>query len=429
MDPNNTLPSETKGKFELDTQTGEWSFTPSADAKLADTILNYYIEADDGKGAAFHQRIEIRVEYAPTNITYHVDGDNGNDSNDGLSSDTAFKTIQKAEDIVRPGDTVIIHETAVPYCYKQKEELVLSCSGLPEAYITFKAADGEQPVINSAGCDYITLENNTITNCCWGDMWACSAVSVLGCIDIDGNTDEHKIIIRNNITAGTRHFVPWIRIHKFSDGNGIIIDSTKNENTHRALLEKGDKWGLQPYSGKFLIANNLSYFNGGSGIHAFDTENVDMINNTIFANSATPALGYSDFFSNASNNIVYSRTGAPENISNTSSRGVVYDNNLFYNYSSNNNLGQNTAIINGKPGTTAGENNIYGEDPLFVNAYEVNHDQGIPHPHHSRRKAGSFRQSWQRHRSRYSRHKRWTDRFRQYQPCNTGLCARRKDRC
>lgn len=111
-----------------------------------------------------------------------------------------------------------------------------------------------------------------------------------------------------------------------------------------------------------------------------------MINNTIFANSATPALGYSDFFSNASNNInmynniVYSRTGAPENISNTSSRGVVYDNNLFYNYSSNNNLGQNTAIINGKPGTTAGENNIYGEDPLFVNAYEVNYDQGIPYP-------------------------------------------------
>ncbi len=487
MDPNNKVPAASMGAFELNEVTGEWTYTPPSNVKMANNIVNYYIQADDGNGGTFHQRVEIRIEYKPTFKTYHVDGDTGKDTNDGLTPETALRTIQIANGKLRPGDTVIIHETEVPYCYALQQELIFSKSGLPEAYITYKAAEGEKPVINAganwctlkitgsyiildgltiegiakdfmpdmaenyayyyqrltggglhanvtkfntngislsqengkapgdlgvdsvkiihhveirncvvdylgsggiggSGCDYITIENNTITNCGWGDMWATSGISVLGCVDIDDNFDAHKIVIRNNITAGNRHFVPWITIKKFSDGNGIIIDSTDNTKTNKSLLEKGNKWGLQPYYGKFLVANNLSYFNGGSGIHAFDAANVDMINNTVYSNSSTPILGYNDFFSNASdnvnmyNNIVYSRTGAPENISSTSSSAVVYDNNLFYNYSSNNNLGKNIAGKNGKPGTTAGNNNIYGEDPLFANVYEVNYDTGIAYP-------------------------------------------------
>ncbi len=497
MDPHNGDPDTSKGTFTLDSATGEWSYTPPAGSGMAGEIVNYYIEASDGQDT-FHQRIEIRIEPTPTNITYHVDGDNGDDSNDGLTPETALRTIRKAASKVCPGDTVIIHETEEPY----PQVLTLSRSGLPEAYITYKAAEGEKPVINAgvnwntikitgsyiildgltiegiakdfidemdenygyynyrltqgrlpnnvekfntngisfsqdngmapgdlgidavkvihhieirncvvdsvggggiggSGCDYITLENNTITNCCWGDMWACSGISVLGTIDIDDNFDEHKIVIKDNITAGNRHFVPWISVEKFSDGNGIIIDSTDNAKTSRNLINKGDNWGLQPYYGKFLVANNLSYFNGGSGIHAYDAANVDIINNTIYHNSATPALqnGYSELFSNSSdninmyNNIVYSRTDLLMHISGSTSSNVVYDNNLFYNYSSsNNNLNQNIAGNNGKPGTTAGANNIYGENPLFANVYEVNYDKGI-----------AYRDDWEDYMFDYAR--------------------------
>lgn len=40
--------------------------------------------------------------------TYYVDATNGNDSNDGNTSQTAFRTIQHAADIVQPGDRVIV---------------------------------------------------------------------------------------------------------------------------------------------------------------------------------------------------------------------------------------------------------------------------------------------------------------------------------
>ncbi len=480
--------AKNKGTFEIDELTGEWTYTPPFGVDMSNKIVNYYIEADDGKGASFHQRIEIRIEPKPTYNTYHLDGDVGDNKNDGLSHNTAFKTLQHAVDQLGPGDTLLVHESDIPYGYAQKYEIRVTKSGLPEAYITIKAADGEQPVINTNGywnslkisgsyvivdgltvtgimdklmpsmadnysyyqqaltggglhskvgqfntngisiapgdgqslgekgvddvkvthhvvvkncvmeylggggigtstSDYITIENNTITNCCWGNMYANSGISVLGNVDIDNNYDAHKIVIRNNITAGNRHFVPWIHVKKFSDGNGIIIDSTDNVKTNTSLLNKGDKWGAQPYMSRFLVANNLSFFNGGSGIHAFDAANVDIINNTLYSNGSTPVLSreYSDLFSNASedvrmyNNIVYTRTGGYENISSTSSSEVVYDCNLFYN-SAVNNLGKNIDGKNGKAGTTAGENNLYNTDPLFKNVYAVNYDKGIAYP-------------------------------------------------
>ena len=38
---------------------------------------------------------------------YYVSGI-GKDGNDGLSTNTAFQTIQKAADLVKPGDTVLV---------------------------------------------------------------------------------------------------------------------------------------------------------------------------------------------------------------------------------------------------------------------------------------------------------------------------------
>lgn len=468
--------SDSDGSFELNTSTGEWTYTPPSDDLIKPEGVNYFVETSDGQ-ASFRSRIEIRIEHTPTYLTYHVDGDNGNDNNDGLTKETAFKTIEKAHSVTNPGDTVLIYDSTVPYGYYEnyvRDGIILTRSGLPDAYITYKAAPDNHPVVKSnlgwntiqingsyiklegltiegmadevtyeqawavfrskapdatedekndswdeeislsntnginitpakritkdetvtldnlfiphhvevrncvvdkvsAGglsaieADYIVFENNTVTNCCWWDMYGSSAISVLFSMDIDGATEEHKVVIRNNIAAGTRHFIKWVSLNppRLSDGNGIIVDS----NAH------AQEEGILPYSGRTLVANNLVYENGGSGMHVFDSNHVDMINNTVYSNVACVSLGYSDFYAsqandvNMFNNIVYSRSGNKMNITQSSNSQVAYDNNLFFNYDpNNNNIGE------AFKGTTVGENNLFPVDPLFVNAPVIDNE-------------------------------------------------------
>lgn len=478
---------EADGTFTLDEETGAWSYQTPNDTFMKESI-NYFVITSDDQGREFRSRIEIRVEHAPTNLTWHVDGDTGSDTNDGRTPETAFKTIMKAHDVSNPGDTILIYDSEVPYGWSDTEyyhdgQTVLTRSGLPDAYITYKAAPGHHPVIKSNGewntimvcgsylklegltiegiadqvdyetgwkvyrgylfkddpdhpegnpsveqdcsisntnginvgpyrtigkesttpgvmvtldnvlvthhveirncvvdkvtagngasnCDYILFENNTFTNNGWYDMWASSGLGVLNPIAIDGETDAHKIIFRNNIVAGNRHFIPWVSLNppRLSDGNGIIVDSTNNQTLSSSQKAAGYKWGILPYNARILVANNLSYFNGGSGMHVFASDHVDLVNNTVYDSVACEGLGYSTFYAseandvNMFNNIVYTRDNGKMNISTASNQGVAYDNNLFYNYDpNNNNLGEELA------GTVPGANNIYGEDPLFVN--------------------------------------------------------------
>ena len=49
------------------------------------------------------------TQFTPTEFTYHVDGIDGNDLNDGLSLETAFATIQKGINTAADGDTVLVY--------------------------------------------------------------------------------------------------------------------------------------------------------------------------------------------------------------------------------------------------------------------------------------------------------------------------------
>jgi len=68
----------------------------------------------------------------------------GSDSNNGTSSETPLRTIQKAADIVTPGDTVYIRGGV----YREKPRL--HRSGTPEQPIVFRAFEKEQPVIDGS---------------------------------------------------------------------------------------------------------------------------------------------------------------------------------------------------------------------------------------------------------------------------------------
>lgn len=346
--------------------------------------------------------------FAQTYQDYYVSASAiGSDSNNGKTSTTPFRTIQKAAEEVGPGGIVyIMNGTYNRTTYG--EVLNFSRSGTPTAYITFKPFAGHNPIITASGdsynavmllgnyvildglefignnanlnltdatkafedtrdgivgpkakhntncisinaghhviirnckvhdfpaggigvgaADYVTIENNTVYNNSWYTMYATSGISVFGPKAID-NVTTYKIIIRGNVCYNNKTQVPWYSenskktgIYKLSDGNGIILDA--NNGTQNKPI----------YTGRTLVENNVSYNNGGSGIHGFQAARVDIINNTAYNNGNI--VGYAEIFADAAqdvkilNNIMYARNGGN---CNSNSNNVIYNHNLYFN--------------------------------------------------------------------------------------------------
>jgi hypothetical protein len=177
--------------------------------------------------------------------------------------------------------------------------------------------------IGVGAADYITIENNVVYNNSWFTMYATSGISVFGPQAIDAVT-TYKIIIRGNICYGNKTQIKWRRslsgVDNLSDGNGIIIDA--NNGTQNKPV----------YTGRTLVENNVSYNNGGSGMHAFEAARVDIINNTAYNNGTV--VGYAEIFGQSCsdvkifNNIMYARTGGN---CNGDDGGAIYDYNLYFN--------------------------------------------------------------------------------------------------
>jgi hypothetical protein len=351
---------------------------------------------------------------------YYVSASSGSDLNNGLTSSTAFKTIQKAADLTNPGDTVFIMEgtySEVKMLYSiHRTVLYISRSGNANQYITYINYPGHKPKISGINCiwncvliranyirfegielegpnqsitfeqaramydyyvkggnldwyligtmntnglslganvgtgpptinhhievrncivhdfpgggiggadfDYITIENNIVYNNSWYGMYATSGISVFHSHDIDDNTTDYKNIVRGNICYNNKTLIPWAGRDMLSDGNGIIIDDNKNSQIQGGI----------PYTGRTLVENNISYNNGGSGIHAYSSNNVDIINNTAWNNGNV--VGYPEIYGqdgtnvNIYNNIMFARTGGA---CNSNAAGTTYDYNIYFN--------------------------------------------------------------------------------------------------
>lgn len=180
--------------------------------------------------------------------------------------------------------------------------------------------------IGASGCDYVTIENNTVYNNAWFCMYACSGISLGQALDSDASIG-HKMIVRGNVCFNNRTMIPWFHndTFEYSDGNGIIID-----------INNGSTNGGTAYNGRTLVCNNVSFWNGGSGIHAFGANHVDIINNTGYFNGRKYADGeYADIYAhwcedvNIVNNIMYARKDGDCN--KQEQTGIVYENNLLFN--------------------------------------------------------------------------------------------------
>ncbi|MDZ8187875.1 MAG: right-handed parallel beta-helix repeat-containing protein [Nostoc sp. ChiSLP02] len=352
--------------------------------------------------------------------TFYVSG-SGNDRNSGLSPSSAFRTPQRAANLTKPGDTVLLMNGV----YKNSNSgavLTITRSGSSNGWIAYKAYPGHSPKIEfdgwhgvwikdgasyievkgieiegnnerislgyamsqrynvsnartSGNCltidgrskrhphhirilnneirdcggggiigiqtDYVTVDGNDVYNNAWYSPFGGSGISFLKNWSYDGNQGYRMFITRNRV-YNNKMLVPWINTGKKQDGNGIILDR---------LAETG-------YRGRTLIANNLVYRNGGGGIHAFKSNNIDIIHNTSYYNSQTPEIEYGQISMNNTsnvrvlNNILVSQSGQQIYMNSRKNSNTVFNYNLY-----------NTLLgASGK-----GPNDIVA-DPQFVNA-------------------------------------------------------------
>ncbi len=350
---------------------------------------------------------------------YYVSALSGSNSNNGLTQNSAFKTIQTAVNKTNPGDTVFVMDGIYNSTSGPILNLTPANSGTIEKYITYKALPGQKPKItasknvwnavsinasyivldgfelegnnanttyedayqsyedyingikdwakianfntnaltvggpsqesklphhvivrncvvhdfpgaglNSIQADYVTFENNLVYNNAWYMMYAGSGISILNPYNSD-TTTTYRNIVRNNICHTNKTTIPWVSGQKLSDGNGIIIDVNVEP------YSGGPTEGQGPYEGRTLVSNNLSINNGGSGMHSYKANHVDIVNNTAYHNGIV--VGYPDIFTNNCydvnilNNIVYSRDDGESNSNPRHQASEIYDYNIYFN--------------------------------------------------------------------------------------------------
>jgi parallel beta-helix repeat protein len=143
--------------------------------------------------------------------------------------------------------------------------------------------------IYSVSADYLTIEGNLVYSNAYYSPWNNSGISVYQNWNSDRSTG-YKIIIRGNIVSDTRNQVPFLYSDPdpakrvITDGNGIIIDdSRQTQNFGNDNPNVGDR-----YVGRTLVENNIVHNNGARGIHVFESDHVDIVNNTSIGNSFQP---------------------------------------------------------------------------------------------------------------------------------------------
>ncbi|WP_219884663.1 right-handed parallel beta-helix repeat-containing protein [Merismopedia glauca] len=176
--------------------------------------------------------------------------------------------------------------------------------------------------------DYVTIDGNEVFNNSYYSVYANSGISMWQNWRFD-NSQGYKMFVTNNKVYGNRQFIPWIATGTITDGNGIIIDDSQN-------TQNNSKLGA--YTGRTLVANNITFRNGGTGIHTYASDRVDIINNTAYLNNRSPEINQGQIIANSSsdvrifNNILYAIPGKRIN-SNWNNTKVIYDYNIYANSS------------------------------------------------------------------------------------------------
>lgn len=174
--------------------------------------------------------------------------------------------------------------------------------------------------------DYITIENNIVSECAWYSPYGNTAITLFQLYNSD-TTTAIKNFITGNTCYRNEEYIPVHYSGAVSDGNGISIDDSRN-------TQNGSAMGA--YVGKTYIANNLVFDNGGRGIHCYSSDNVIVVNNTCYKNCQSPSIQDGELTAYSAdsiwfiNNIAWPDTGiAPVYKSNSTTSAITVEHNLW----------------------------------------------------------------------------------------------------
>lgn len=201
--------------------------------------------------------------------------------------------------------------------------------------------------VSSVESTKLTIMNNEIyENSFWSTVQG-SGISLWRSMAHGQDADDdgyHDRIIGNRIYRNENKVRSrWRNFEVITDGNGIIIDETRQTD----------------YPGRVLIANNVIFDNGGRAIMVFKSRNVDVVHNTTYHNGRTPELdgGPVELAAGAAdsvrfvNNLVWPRPGAP-GLRVVDAEGITSGGNL---------------IVGDGDGDHSGSDRVTSQDPQLMN--------------------------------------------------------------
>jgi len=173
--------------------------------------------------------------------------------------------------------------------------------------------------------DRVQIENNHVHENSHWTIYATSGISIFQPFNFDMDQRGYRILVRRNKSHHNFCSQPWVVTGKLSDGNGIIIDDTRN--TQNQSLN-----GV--YRGGVLVVNNLSHDNGGSGMHSYSSDRVDFVHNTVCNNSIVMDYGQLSVTSCSNvrvlNNVMVAPKDKPLNRVNGNNSNVFLAHNLLW---------------------------------------------------------------------------------------------------
>jgi hypothetical protein len=140
--------------------------------------------------------------------------------------------------------------------------------------------------LSTCTADYIQWTHNVVYNTSSTDPWEVSALDVWepktlapgSFTPTQADDAAFGLVLSYNIVHDNMEGNNGHATH--TDGNGIIIDTTLGSDTCPTCGT--------PYGGHILVVGNLTYNNGGGGVHVFLSSNVVAANNTAYNNHLDP---------------------------------------------------------------------------------------------------------------------------------------------
>jgi parallel beta-helix repeat protein len=289
--------------------------------------------------------------------TYYVSSQIGDDDNVGTSAAAPFATLQVAANHTAPGDTVLVMNGT----YTSGDPVLnITIGGTASAPITYAAAPGQTPVIDSSGnwnaidvrASYIIISGFTIVGNAASITWQQAlanaspdtpfyngngiAVHDASHVIIQNNTIHDEpgggiytegadyVQILNNIVYNNAHWSVYgnsgISVaasvsadaapgpHIIISGNLVYGNSELVPEYRAGAITDGEGIILDSnsgYTGGFLVQNNTVHDNGGPGIEAFLSNNAIISLNIVYGNNTqnVQAPSVSQLFINQSDNV------------------------------------------------------------------------------------------------------------------------------